>query len=153
MSNGLYRWSAETGASTALDAPHGVQPVVVAPREPPRQFPSALVSTRTAGNLLGLNAGGKTVRVFTTSGMLGETQAAGDGSFYVQVPADRPLRIEVADAAGQTMRAEHGWFWMRPSEQRICVGCHPGPERAPENRTPEILLKSIEPVKMLEVRR
>jgi hypothetical protein len=113
----------------------------------------ALVPTRSAGNLLGLNAGGQKVRVYTTAGLLGETQAARDGSFYVQVPADRPLRIEVTDAAGQTIRAEHGWFWMRPSEQRICVGCHAGPQRAPENRVPEVLMKSVEPVKLLEVRR
>ena len=49
------------------------------------------------------------------------------------------------------MRTENGWFWMRPSEQRICVGCHTGPERAPENKVPEVLLKTIVPVKMLEV--
>ena len=85
--------------------------------------------------------------------LLGQTEVENDGSFYIQVPADRPLRIELADASGQTVRAEQGWFWMRPSEQRVCVGCHAGPERAPENKTPDILLKTIVPVKMLEVQR
>jgi hypothetical protein len=51
------------------------------------------------------------------------------------------------------LRGEKGWFWMRPGEQRICVGCHTGPERAPENKVPQILLRTIEPVKMLEVQR
>jgi hypothetical protein len=74
-----------------------------------------------------------------------------DGSFYIQVPADRPIRLELVDAAGHVVQAEHNWFWMRPSEQRICVGCHAGPERAPENKVPDILLKTIVPLKMLEV--
>jgi len=65
------------------------------------------------------------------------------------VPADRPLRIEMLDAAGRAVRSEHGWFWMRPSEQRICVGCHTGPERSPENKVPEVLLRSIIPEKLL----
>jgi hypothetical protein len=55
------------------------------------------------------------------------------------------------NAAGQVILAERNWFWMRPAEQRICVGCHLGPERAPENKVPDILLKTILPVKMLEV--
>ena len=80
--------------------------------------------------------------------LLGRQNVAGDGSFYVQVPADRPLRIEVVDAAGRTVRAERDWFWMRPSEQRICVGCHTGPERSPENKVPEVLLRSILPEKL-----
>jgi hypothetical protein len=67
----------------------------------------------------------------------------------VQVPADTPLRIELLDGAGRTVRAERDWFWMRPSEQRICVGCHVGPERAPENKTPEALLHSTVPAKLL----
>jgi hypothetical protein len=94
------------------------------------------------------------VRVYTQdaaggSQALGRTAIAPDGSFYVEVPADRPIRIELLDAAGARLRAEERWFWMRPSEQRICVGCHAGPERAPENKVPEILNRILAPVKML----
>jgi hypothetical protein len=138
-----------------------VEPVMAARHAPPKEFPSALVATRTAGNLLCLNArtsrtpidaaAVRTVRVYAKSGLLGETEVERDGSFYVQVPADRAIRIELADAAGKIVAAEHGWFWMRPSEQRICVGCHSGPERAPENKVPDVLLRTILPVKMLEV--
>ncbi|HEY1241270.1 MAG TPA: hypothetical protein VGF16_11980 [Bryobacteraceae bacterium] len=167
----LYRWSAENRLLSLLEVAgeaSAVQPVVVAPRTPPREFPSALVPTRAAGNLLCLNARisrtpmdgtvVQEVRVYTqdVSGkpaLLGRTPVESDGSFYVQVPADRPLQIELTDAAGKTVRREPGWFWMRPSEQRVCVGCHTGPERAPENKVPEILLKSIVPVKMTEVGR
>ena len=81
--------------------------------------------------------------------VLGQTPVASDGSFYVEVPADRPIRIELLDSAGVSLRAEQNWFWMRPSEQRICVGCHAGPERAPENKVPEILNQMLKPVKML----
>jgi hypothetical protein len=81
--------------------------------------------------------------------LLGRQDVAGDGSFYVQVPADKPLRIELLNAAGHAVRAEQGWFWMRPSEQRICVGCHTGPERSPENKVPEVLQRSIVPEKLL----
>ena len=81
--------------------------------------------------------------------MLGQTPLAADGSFYVEVPADRPIRMELLDAAGARLRSEERWFWMRPSEQRICVGCHAGPERAPENKVPEILNQILTPVKML----
>ena len=81
--------------------------------------------------------------------MLGQTGIAPDGSFYVEVPADRPIRMDLLNAAGASLRAEEHWFWMRPSEQRICVGCHAGPERAPENKVPEILNQILAPVKML----
>jgi hypothetical protein len=167
----IYRWDAETRLLALLETPpdaSAVEPIIVAARELPREFPSALVPTRTAGNLLCLNSrvsrtpidgdSVRQVRVYTKNAqgkpaLLGQTAVESDGSFYVQVPADRPLRIELADAEGKTVRREAGWFWMRPSEQRICVGCHAGPERAPENKVPEILLKTIVPVKMLEVAR
>ena len=50
------------------------------------------------------------------------------------------------DAQGKTLRAESGWFWVRSGEQRICVGCHTGPERAPDNRVPQVLLRATTPV-------
>ena len=166
---GLYRWNAADRQAVPVETPanaSAVEPVIVAARIAPREFPSGLVPTRTAGNLLCLNArvsrtpingaAVHTVRAYTQSAdgkpaLLGQTEVERDGSFYIQVPADRPLRIETVDGSGKMVQAEHGWFWMRPSEQRICVGCHAGPERAPENKVPEILLRTIVPVKMLEV--
>jgi len=43
------------------------------------------------------------------------------------------------------VRQEHGWFWIRSGEQRICVGCHTGPERASENHVPAVLLRTTTP--------
>ena len=163
---GLYFWRQSDGVLVPLETPAGanaVQPVLVRRRVPPKQFPSGLVPSRTTGNLLCLNARAsydpireavEEVQVYTRDAtgnpvLLGHQSLAGDGSFYVEVPSDRPLRIELRNAAGETVSAEHGWFWMRPSEQRICVGCHMGPERSPENKVPEILLRSIVPEKML----
>jgi len=163
----IYRWDARSRSLTALETRmkgSAVQPVVLSPRAVPREFPSALVPTRTNGNLLCLNArlsrtpmdgaAVRQVRVYTRGpdgkpALLGQTAVESDGSFYVRVPADRPLQMEATDGAGKTVRRETGWFWMRPSEQRICVGCHTGPERAPENRVPQILLKTIVPVNIL----
>jgi len=163
---GLYVWNAEDGQVVALETPAGtnnLQPVMVRRRAPPKQFPSGLVESRTTGNLLCLDARASrtpiteaiaTVQVHTRDGsgapvLLGRQNVAGDGSFYLEVPADRPLRIELLNESGRTVREERGWFWMRPSEQRICVGCHAGPERAPENKVPEILLRTIVPEKLL----
>jgi Hydrazine synthase alpha subunit middle domain len=161
---GLFLWNSAARHAEPLETPadaSAVQPATIAARTPPRQFPSALVPTRTAGNLLCLNARESrtgidgasvhSVRAYSPAGLLGQTEVERDGSFYIQVPPDRPIRLELVNAAGQVIQAERNWFWMRPAEQRICVGCHLGPERAPENKVPDILLKTILPVKMLEV--
>ena len=137
-----------------------VEPVVVAPRAIPNRHPSALHDW-AYGNLLALDArqsrhgalSGIPVLVRAeTLGADGQVVALGtapvekDGSFFVQATGDRPLRFILLDQAGKTLREEQGWFWVRRGEQRICVGCHTGPERAPENRVPEVLLRTTTPV-------
>jgi hypothetical protein len=69
-----------------------------------------------------------------------------DGSFFVKSPADQPIRFALLDQKGAVLRQEQGWFWIRRGEQRICVGCHTGPERASENRVPAVLLRTTTPV-------
>lgn len=133
-----------------------IEPVLIQPRPMPHRHPSALHSWKT-GNLLSLDARQSregtltsrpvSVRVETMDEAgraiaLGTAPVENDGSFFVQAPGDRPLRFILLDAAGYPLRQEHGWFWVRSGEQRICVGCHTGPERAPENRVPEALLRS-----------
>jgi hypothetical protein len=139
-----------------------VEPAVMAPRTVPRTFPSALHPWKT-GNLLALDArlsrdgdlkeAPVSVRVETRDDanrakVLGMAPVMADGSFFVKVPGDAPLRFILLDAAGRTVRQEQGWFWMRSGEQRICVGCHTGPERAEDNRVPEVLNPSTTPVDM-----
>ena len=137
-----------------------VQPVVIAARPTPNLHPSGLHDWNYA-NLLCLNAytskyqiaqgSIKSVRLYTKaeSGkpkLLGGSSVEADGSFFLKVPADQPLQIELLDGSGKTLKREQGWFWMRKGEQRICVGCHSGPERAPENAVPAVLVKSTVPV-------
>jgi len=137
-----------------------VEPVVVMARAVPNRHPSGLHEW-TVGNLLALDARQSRsgtlaetpalVRAETLGGdgkvvLLGTAPVEKDGSFFVQASGDRPLRFILLDAAGNTLREERGWFWVRSGEQRICVGCHTGPERAPENRVPLVLLRTTTPV-------
>jgi hypothetical protein len=161
---GLYRWKQGVPEKVlAVAGKNALQPVLVQPHTVPKRHPSSL-GDRQGANLLCLNAYASrsekipagsvsTVRVsaLDASGSpvaLGQAPVERDGSFYVQVPSETPIRFELLDAIGKTITAEKGWFWARRGEQRVCVGCHAGPERAPENAAPAVLLRAQEPVKM-----
>jgi len=66
--------------------------------------------------------------------VLGEAPLHRDGSILVQVPADRPLSLQLLTPAGERAGAMGAWFWVRPNERRGCVGCHEPPTRLPDNR-------------------
>jgi hypothetical protein len=158
----IETWQPGTAAMQTFFAASGedlVEPVVIAPRPRPNRHPSGLHPWDYA-NLLALDA--RTSRDGALHGTpaqvrleaqdaAGQTKNMGtapiekDGSFFVEVPSDRPIRFAVLDAKGAVLRQEHGWFWIRSGEQRICVGCHAGPERAPENRVPAVLMRTITP--------
>jgi hypothetical protein len=137
-----------------------VEPVPIAPRTRPHHHPTALHPWNYA-NLLALDAhqsregdlqsAPTSVRLETMDAQ-GHVVANGtasvevDGSFFVQTPADKPIRFALLNAKGAVVRQEHGWFWIRSGEQRICNGCHTGPERASENRVPAVLLRTTVPV-------
>lgn len=139
-----------------------IEPVLVAPRIAPRTHPNALHPWDYA-NLLALDArlsragdlrtAPTAVRLEAVDAdghliTLGTAPVESDGSFFVQVPGDRTIRFALLDAKGATLREEHGWFWIRKGEQRICVGCHVGPERASENQVPAVLLRTTIPVNL-----
>lgn len=139
-----------------------IQPTLFAPRPVPNRHPSALHDW-TYANLLCLNAytskysfaegSVASVRLHTQdrSGnekLLGTAVVESDGSFYLRTPADQPLKIELLDRSGKTLKKESSWFWLRRGEQRVCVGCHAGPETAPENAVPAVLTRSIIPADM-----
>jgi hypothetical protein len=136
-----------------------VEPALAAPRSVPNRHPSGL-HPWTTGNLLALDArlsrsgelriAPARVRVESLGPTgaviaLGTAPVAGDGSFFVKAAADRPLRFVLLNAQGSVLRQEHGWVWIRAGEQRVCVGCHTGPERAPNNRVPQIFAISTTP--------
>lgn len=161
----LQRWNSKTGSFAVLVSASDanlLQPAVVAPRPVANLHPSGLHEWSYA-NLLCLNAytskykfASGTVasaRLYTMDEkgkprLLGSSPVEVDGSFYVQVPGDKPLQIELLDKQGKKLQREQGWWWARKGEQRICVGCHAGPERSPENAVPAVLVKSIKPVVM-----
>ncbi|MFQ5655834.1 MAG: hypothetical protein ACE5GW_14030, partial [Planctomycetota bacterium] len=72
----------------------------------------------------------------TPTRLLGEVAPAADGSLYLKVPADRPLRLQLIDREGSTLVDERAWFWVRPNERRVCIGCHEDRELSPRNATP-----------------
>jgi hypothetical protein len=161
---GLYRWRSGESLPEKLQTPaaQAVQPVWVQPRPVPKRFPSAL-GDRQGANLLCLNVYTSKLRIGAGSvakvrvwalrdggspAILGEAPVEKDGSFFVNPPSETPIRFELLDRAAKVVAAEKGWFWARRGEQRVCVGCHAGPERAPENAVPQVLLRSTEPVRL-----
>ena len=137
----LQSWNAKSGSFEALLATNDadlVEPALVEARPVPNRHPSGLHDWDYA-NLLCLNAYTSkynfltgtiaTMKLYTTNEkgkpvLLGSSAVEPDGSFYVQVPRDKPLQIELLDRQGKTLEREQGWWWMRNGEQRICVGCH-----------------------------
>lgn len=155
----MRKWKPGTGALRREIVESGanvIEPVLLASRPVPNRHPSGLHEWAYA-NVLCLNAYTSkyrladgsiaSVRLYTRDALgatlvLGSAQVEKDGSFYLRVPGDQPLKIELLDGSGTTLKKEAGWFWLRSGEQRICVGCHAGPETAPENAVPAVLLRS-----------
>jgi len=70
------------------------------------------------------NHGGTFARV------LGTVPLASDGSFHVEVPADRLLQLQILDADRRTVNSQLFWLYARPGETRSCIGCHETPDTA-----------------------
>jgi hypothetical protein len=67
---------------------------------------------------------------------LGEVPVQADGSFLAEVPADVPIGFEALDENGRVLRREAPMIWVRPAENRSCIGCHEPHNRAPHNHRP-----------------
>ena len=161
----VKRWKPGDGSLSSVAAEQSanvLEPALVVERTLPKRHPSGLHDWPNA-NLLCLNAytskykfaAGSihSVHLYTrdstgTAKLLGTAPVERDGSFFVQVPTEQPLQVELLDGSGKTLQRQAGWFWMRRGEQRACVGCHAGPETAPENAVPMILLMSTTPADM-----
>jgi hypothetical protein len=158
----LRQWKPGAAVMQTVLAESGenlVDPVLVAPRNRPNHHPSGLHDWSYA-NMLALDARlsregylkalPASVRLEMLDAghpvVTGTAPIEPDGSFFVKTPTDKPIRFSLLDKQGAVLRQEHGWFWIRRGEQRICVGCHVGPERASENRVPAVLLRTTTPV-------
>ena len=80
---------------------------------------------------------------------LGTAPLAADGSFFVEVPADRAIAIQMIDAEGRAVVNEMSWIYVRPNEVRSCTGCHDGRQAAPRSQGNLVLAAMAPPIKML----
>ena len=143
-----------------------VQPVIVRARPRPKIHPSGL-GDREGANTLCLSVYTSklpipegvvaNVRLWAQNDegaavAIGTAPVDADGSFFLTAPADRAVRFELLDKSGNSVASEKGWFWYKRGEQRICVGCHAGPEHAVENVQPQVLLRTTEPVNLNPVK-
>ncbi len=82
--------------------------------------------THTNRGLPWKNHGGAEGRV------LGTIPLAADGSFAVEVPADRFLHLQVLDSDRYVVGNQLLWMYVRPGESKGCIGCHEPPDTAAE---------------------
>jgi hypothetical protein len=146
-----------------------IEAVPVAPRAVPKHYWSTLNSESASGYFISLNSYLSAdaprghfstpiaqVRVLSVNSgdgkerNLGEAPVESDGSFYVRVPANQPVRFVLLDAKGQTIREERSWVWTRPGEERGCTGCHGDKAVAPENHWPLTLRRFDTPTPLGE---
>jgi len=135
-----------------------IEAVPVAAHSAPRWYWSTLSPKANAGYFICLNASlsadapkgrmvpqPSRVRVLALDSAtqketsLGDASVEQDGSFYIAVPPDRPVRFELLNAEGKVVRQQQSWIWARPGEEHGCVGCHEDRSVAPENRWPMAL--------------
>jgi hypothetical protein len=155
----IYRvgTNAATLGQPLFDDPawNDIEAARVAARANPMGHISAMVPTKKTGTILCLNANfirlrgtnntqvakAARVRVLTGDGVgsarpLGEVPLRADGSFLAEVPADIPLGFESLDADGRVLSQLAPAFWVRPGENRSCLGCHEPYNRSPRNVRP-----------------
>jgi hypothetical protein len=79
---------------------------------------------------------------------LGEAPVERDGSFYIAVPPDQPVRFVLLDERGHVVRAQRSWIWARSGDEHGCAGCHEDKAAAPENRWPLTLRRFDTPTRL-----
>jgi len=100
-------------------------------------------STQTNPHPVWKNHGGTLARV------LGTAPLAPDGSFYVEVPADRLVHFQVLDSDRRVLGNQLTWIYTRPGETKSCVGCHEIPNTATAARTDVPAAARHDPVQFL----
>jgi hypothetical protein len=132
-----------------------IEAVPVRSRPSPMGHVSAIMAEKRTGTILCLNANfthqtktatqvppkAQRVRVLAARTgsrplVLGEVPVQEDGSFMAEVPADMPLGFETLDAAGAVLQRLAPGLWVRPGENRSCIGCHEPYNRSPRNLRP-----------------
>jgi len=81
--------------------------------------------THTGKDVVWRNHGGTLARV------LGTVPLMPDGSFHVELPADRLVHFQVLDSDRRVVGNQLTWINVRPGEAKSCAGCHENPHTAP----------------------
>jgi Hydrazine synthase alpha subunit middle domain len=137
-----------------------VQAVPLEPRRVPKYYWSILHPERDYGRIVCLDSylsqgaphGRLTTRIARVrvialqpdhlgERILGEAPVESDGSFYIKVPADHPIRFELLSAKGSVISAQKGWIWARTGEDVGCLGCHESKALAPGDHWPLALTR------------
>ncbi|MEI7947424.1 MAG: HEAT repeat domain-containing protein [bacterium] len=82
--------------------------------------------TQYSGGIAWKQHGGAVARI------LGTAPLAPDGSFSIEVPADRLIHVQALDSNWHTMDDQLIWMHVRPGENRGCLGCHEEPDVSPQ---------------------
>jgi len=144
-----------------------IEAACAAPRANPMGHISAMAPGKKTGTILCLNANftrqrdtngapvAKATRVRVLAGngqgparVLGEVLLHDDGSFLAEVPADTPLGFELLDMDGRVLYRVAPVIWVRPGENRSCLGCHEPYNRSPRNLRPNAAF--FPPVRLTE---
>lgn len=129
---------------------HSVEPVAVRTKRVPKKLPSSISDEPGSGILIsqdvnhsqiGLKGDPETkyVRIEGVGTTLNEINVAEDGSFYLRVQSDMPVRFVSLDENRRVLRGPSAWVWMRTNERRACIGCHAKKEIAPRNIVPQAI--------------
>ena len=74
--------------------------------------------------------------------LLGTVPLDQDGSFFVEVPADTPLRFQLLDEDERVLVHETAFNYVRPGETKGCIGCHEPKHVAVTNKPPTAAKRS-----------
>ena len=66
---------------------------------------------------------------FEKQRLLGYAPVRPDGSFAIQVPANRPIHVQTIDEHGIMLVNQLSWIQVMPGEKRLCTGCHDSHDR------------------------
>ncbi len=155
---GLYEFDPvkkKLGKKIYSDPDHwAVEPVAVYRHPRPKKLPDDLLCSDMTGRILCLDANfsdlpplsdhesaskGTIIEVMGLEGKWGEVDLENDGSFFLRLTANKPVRFRTVNDAGEVVRGPSAWIWLRPHERRGCVGCHEDRELAPGNKRPDAI--------------
>ena len=66
---------------------------------------------------------------FEKQRLVGYAPVRPDGSFAIEVPANRPVHVQTLDEHGVMLVNQLSWIQVMPGEKRLCTGCHDSHDR------------------------